>query len=47
MVAALGNDVEELKRTRVMNVELAGLKPGAYRALGGDELATFLQSLSL
>jgi len=47
MVAAMFNEVKELKRTRVMNVKLDGLKSGEYRALAGEELETFLSSLGL
>lgn len=38
MCAALGYKVTSLKRTRVMNVTLQGLKPGEYREIGGKEL---------
>jgi 23S rRNA pseudouridine2604 synthase len=47
MVAALHNDVEELKRTKIMNIELGGLAPGTYRVIEGEELSTFLKSLGL
>ena len=47
MCAALGNDVEDLKRVRVMNVELGDLKSGEYRRIEGEELKTFLGSLGL
>jgi 23S rRNA pseudouridine2604 synthase len=45
MVSALFNEVADLKRIRIMNVELGELKPGAYRILEGEESAEFLQSL--
>ncbi len=45
MVVALKNDVANLKRTRIMNVELGRLAPGASRPIEGEELATFLRSL--
>lgn len=32
-------DVVFLKRIRVMNITLGGLNPGAYRVVGGEELA--------
>lgn len=47
MVAALFNEVEELKRTRVMNIRLDKLKPGEFRPIEGEELKTFLTSLGL
>lgn len=47
MVVALRNDVANLKRTRVMNIELGKLAPGGYRAIEGEELAAFLKSLGL
>lgn len=47
MVAALGNDVDTLTRTRVMNVELDHLQAGAYRPITSDELKTFLASLGI
>lgn len=37
MCAALGYNVRSLKRTRVMNVNLAGLKPGEFRELHEEE----------
>ncbi|HYF10217.1 MAG TPA: pseudouridine synthase [Candidatus Paceibacterota bacterium] len=47
MCAALGNDVEDLKRVRVMNIRLGDLKPGSYRKIEGAELTEFLRSLGL
>lgn len=47
MVVALYNEVADLKRTRIMNIPLEPLKPGAYRRLSGKELQTFLSSLGL
>lgn len=47
MVAALFNEVEDLKRTRVMNVRLGKLPSGACRPIEGEELAEFLSSLGL
>lgn len=38
MSEALGYRVEELTRVRIMNIELGGLKPGAYRKLTDKEL---------
>lgn len=37
MCEAFGYHVRALKRTRVMNVNLAGLKPGEYRELSKEE----------
>ncbi|BBB28157.1 23S rRNA pseudouridine(2604) synthase RluF [Neptunomonas japonica] len=39
MCEYLGYDVKKLKRTRIMNVQLAGLKPGQWRDLTRDEMA--------
>lgn len=47
MVVALFNEVEELKRIRVMNIKLGNLPSGAYRSIEGEELQTFLTSLGL
>lgn len=47
MVVALFNEVVTLQRVRVMNVMLGTLKPGAFRAIEGDELTVFLKSLGL
>lgn len=38
MTSALGNDVERLRRIRVMNIELGDLKEGQYREVSGREL---------
>jgi 23S rRNA pseudouridine2604 synthase len=47
MVSALHNTTMDLKRTRVMNIRLGSLGSGAYRAIEGRELETFLASLGL
>lgn len=39
MCTALGQEVTALKRIRVLNIELKGLKYGAYREVSGEELA--------
>ncbi|WP_440874918.1 23S rRNA pseudouridine(2604) synthase RluF [Thalassotalea sp. PLHSN55] len=39
MCEYLGYDVKKLKRSRIMNVELAGLKPGQWRDLTKTEMA--------
>lgn len=47
MVVALFNEVADLKRTRIGNIPIEPLKPGAYRRLAGKELEVFLASLGL
>ncbi len=45
MCEALGYTVEDLKRTRIMNIYLGSLKKGMFRELSGKELDTLLKSL--
>lgn len=47
MCAALGYQIQTLKRVRVMNIELGKLKPNQYRKIQGEELQTLLKSLNL
>jgi len=47
MCAALGYQVQSLKRERILNIELGKLKPNQYRKLTGEELQTFLKTLGL
>lgn len=47
MATALGYQVLDLNRVRIMNVKLGTLKEGAYRAIEGTELVTLLKSLGL
>ena len=47
MCVALFQEVEDLKRIRIMNIELGKLNSGAHREIVGDELHTFLHSLEL
>ena len=47
MCAALGYQVQTLKRVRVVNIELGKLKPNQFRKITGDELQIFLQKLGL
>ncbi len=47
MCVALHNEVSDLKRTRILNIELGNLAPGGHRAIGGKELEIFLKSLGL
>ena len=47
MCRVLGFGIVDLKRIRVMNVELRDLKPGKYRMISGEELDDFLSMLNL
>jgi 23S rRNA pseudouridine2604 synthase len=47
MVAALFNEVADLQRIRVLNIELGSLKIGGYRAIEDYEREVFLKSLGL
>lgn len=47
MCAALGYQVQSLKRTRIANIELGSLKPNQYRKLTDTELKILLASLDL
>lgn len=47
MVAALHNAVVELERTRILNIRLENLKPGAWRIIESEELKTFLTHIGL
>lgn len=47
MVAALHNSVTDLERVRVLNIRLEDLRPGAWRPIKGDELATFLSQIGM
>lgn len=47
MCAALGYQVRSLKRTRILNLELKSLKPGAYYGLKPHEAKAFQESLGL
>lgn len=47
MCAALGYQVQSLKRTRVAEVTLGKLKPNQYRKLHGTELDTFMKRLGV
>jgi 23S rRNA pseudouridine2604 synthase len=47
MVSAMHNTVVELERTRILNVRLENLKPGTWRPILGDELATFLAQIGM
>lgn len=47
MCRELGFKVTELKRIRVMNVQLGDLKPGAYRELSAQECAVLYEKAGL
>jgi len=47
MCVALFQEVEELKRIRVMNIRLGNLAIGAYREIKAKELEDFLELLAL
>lgn len=47
MCAALGYQVQSLKRVRIMNINLDKLKPNQYRKIQGDELKLFLKTLKI
>ncbi len=47
MCGAVGKTVEELKRTRIMNVKLGSLAKGSYRKLQGTELEKLLSALEI
>lgn len=47
MCAALGYQVQSLKRLRIMHILLGTLKPNQYRKIAGVELKTFLTDLGL
>ena len=47
MCAALGWEVVDLKRVRIMNVRLGRLAVGQLRALGEEETKSLLKSLGI
>lgn len=47
MCAALGYQVQDLERVRVLNINLAGLKDGQVREIAGTEKLNFLKALRL
>ncbi len=47
MCAALGYEVTDLKRVRVMNVKLGSLKPNQKREIKDEELRIFLSNLGI
>lgn len=47
MVSAMHNEVADIKRIRIMNIKLGGMKPGEARTIAGNERKQFLESLGL
>jgi 23S rRNA pseudouridine2604 synthase len=47
MCTRLGYSVVDLKRTRIMSIEISGLKPGEFREIKGSELDIFLLELGI
>lgn len=47
MCTALGHEVLDLKRVRVMNIKLGNLKPNQKREIVGEELEIFLKNLEI
>lgn len=45
MCEFLGYEVTKLKRTRIMHIDLGGLKPGQWRNLTHEEMSTLNQAL--
>ncbi len=47
MCAALGYQVESLRRVRIINIEVGKLKPNQYRKLTDEEVKTLLSKLGI
>jgi len=47
MCAALGYQVQDLKRVSIINIELGKLKPNQFRKIEGKELSQFLKLLNV
>jgi 23S rRNA pseudouridine2604 synthase len=47
MVVAMHNEVEDLKRSRVLNIKIGKLNAGDFRTIEGEELKEFLKALGL
>ncbi len=45
MCSALFQEVQDLKRIRIMNIKLDKLKPNCFREVKGEELSTFLEQI--
>jgi len=46
MCSRLFQEVSDLKRERIMNIKLGNLKPNGFREIKGEELITFLKTLT-
>lgn len=47
MCAALGYQIKDLERVRIMNISLGNLRPGQIREIAGTEKVNFLKHLGL
>jgi 23S rRNA pseudouridine2604 synthase len=47
MCEALGRQIKELKRIRILNIDLGDLKPGKFRKIESNELGDFLNNLGM
>ncbi len=47
MCAALGYQIQSLKRVRIMSIKIDKLKPNQYRKIQGEELQVFLKEIGL
>ncbi|MEI7765291.1 MAG: pseudouridine synthase [bacterium] len=47
MCSALFQEIADLKRTRIMNIELGKISNNSFREIKGKELQTFLQSIGI
>ena len=47
MCSAVFQEIADLKRTRIMNIELGKLSNNAFREIKGKELQTFLNSMGI
>ena len=45
MCASFNQEVRELKRVRIMNIELGNLHPNTYREIKGKELEKYLKKV--
>jgi len=46
MCSRLFQEVSDLKRERIMNIKLGNLKPNGFKEIKGEELITFLKTLT-
>lgn len=47
MCESLGRNVTDLKRIRILNIQLDDIKPGKHREITGEELKEFLKTIGL